>query len=126
MNVKTLVKELDLEKEKFNAAKNKIENLRLKIALELCPIKIGERVKYVKNGKKYEGIVEYIHYATDLMDSLNPKPGTLTGWSAGGHRINKTTNEVGKIEFSIVSFDATLKADIWEVTEKTIEQLFGT
>ena len=125
MNIEELEKELNLEKEKFNASKDKIEELRLKIALASCPIKIGDRVKYVKNGKEYEGIVEYIHYATDLMDNLYPKPGALTGWSAGGHKINKTTGDVGKVGFSIVSFEATLNNGVWEITERTLEQLFN-
>ena len=125
MNLDDLKKDLDLEKNKFNAAKDKIEELRLKIAFSICPIKVGEHVKYLKNGKGYEGIVECIHYATDLMDSLHPKPGVETGWAAGGHRINKTTGKVGKVSFSIVSFEATLKNGIWEIEERTLEQLFN-
>ena len=125
MKIEELEQELDSEKEKFNAAKEKIEELRLKIAFEICPIKVGELVRFVKKGKKYEGIVEYIHYATYPIEHLQPQPGALTGWSVGGHRINKTTGKVGPIRFSIVSFEAILKDGVWEITEKTLEQLFG-
>lgn len=125
MNVKELILELDLEKDKFNIARSRIEELRLKIAHTICPIKISEQVKFLKDGKYYEGIVEYIHYATHTTDGLFPQRGALTGWCVGGHRINKTTGKVGKVSFSIVSFDVVSKNGVWEYTERTLEQLLG-
>ena len=126
MSIEKLKQELDLEKNKFNTAKHKIEELRLKIALATCPIKIGEKVKYKKGGKDYEGIVEYINYATDLMDNLDPQPGARTGWSAGGHRVNKSSGTVGEVSFAIVSFEASLNNGVWEINQRTLDQLFGT
>lgn len=124
MNIEKLKADLDQEKAKYNDAKEKIEELRLEIANSLCPLKVGERVKFSKGGKEYEGLVEHIHYAIDTMDGLFPKIGAETGWSASGRRVNKTTGEVGNVSFSVSSLDFELQSGIW-VQKPPLENFFG-
>lgn len=118
MSVEALRAELDIEKGKFNAANSRIEELRRKIGETLCPVQIGEVVAFKKNGKLYRGRVDGIHYDIPLMDSLFPEPGTSISWAVYGTRINKTTGEVGKIQFGFGGLQAEQIEGIWHVAHK--------
>lgn len=124
MDIDELKAELDREKVNFNNAKSRIEELRLEIARRICPLKVGETVKYVKGGKEYQGIVKNIHYAVETMDALFPELGSETGWSVSGPRINKTTGKAGKFSFSISSLSHELRSGVWVCTQ-SIEKFLG-
>ena len=48
-----------------------------------------------------------------------------TLWAASGHRVNKTTGDVGKWSFAIVSDSAMLEDGKWVLAERGIEAALG-
>jgi hypothetical protein len=105
---------LDAAKQKYLDAKQEIEQLREAIAAADCPLKIGDVITVVEDGKEYEGRVDHIHAIASPEELLGPIVGKASGWAAGGPRKNKT-GEFGKWSFGINSFDASLINGKWVV-----------
>ncbi|MBH8556440.1 hypothetical protein [Hymenobacter negativus] len=82
---------------------NTLKQLELKlqeIAIEISPLKIGDKVKVVRGEKTIEGEVTVITYfysniADGLFNSIDSKP----TWCVQGQRINSTTGIPGKWGF---------------------------
>ncbi len=122
MTIEELKLKLDDAKHRFLIAREEIESLRQDIAESLCPLKVGDTVSIVDNGKEYDGVVEYINPATPPCEFLNPVAGVDTGWVVGGHRINKGTGEVGKWFFGINSLESKLVNGQWVLKKQGIEK----
>ncbi|HVZ18058.1 MAG TPA: hypothetical protein VG897_13130 [Terriglobales bacterium] len=87
---------LDDAKRRFLQAEQEIHDIHNSIARAACPLKVDDTVTIVKNGKEYQGIVNYIGAALTSSELLTPIIGAETGWVASGRRIKKTTGELGK------------------------------
>jgi hypothetical protein len=116
---------LDDAKRRFLEAKREIEVLRAAIASETCPLKVGETITVVEDGKEIKGVIESIHAATSREELLDPVVGADPGWAAAGPRINKTTGKTGKRSFGIDSFEAKLVDGKWIVTKQTLDEILG-
>jgi hypothetical protein len=116
---------LDAAKRRFLDAKDEIEKLRLEIALKECPLKLGDRISIIDNGKEYEGVVERIDGACDDTELLDPVVGATTGWAVSGNRIKKTDGGPSSWSFGFTSFNASFHAGKWIVEERSIEAALG-
>lgn len=114
--MKTQAKELRSAIANFRTAKSQLEAVRNRIAQELCPIKIGEKVLYSSGGKIWEGVVDNIHYSSFFFTFDDPDIDEISGWSVEGLKIKKTTGKTGKQRFSFCSHESKLVAGIWETT----------
>jgi hypothetical protein len=116
---------LDAAKQKYLDAQQEIEQLRQAIAATTCPLKIGDVITVVDNGKAYEGRIDHINPIPSPEELLGPIVGKPSGWAAGGPRKNKT-GEFGKWDFGINSFDASFQNGKWVVKRSlTLEQRLG-
>lgn len=112
-------------KQKFLDAQKEIELLRQAIAYVTCPLKIGDIISVVKDGKDYEGRIDRINAIASPEEMFGPIVGKPSGWAAGGPRRNKT-GEFGKWTFGINSFDASFENGKWVVKPSlTLEQQLG-
>jgi hypothetical protein len=125
MNLEEKKKKLDDAKAAFLEAEKEIEELRSAIATEICPIKIGDTVTVVDEGKEYTGVVDYIGAGLTYEEMLKPVVGAVTGWSVGGKRMKKTTKTLGTWSFGFSSLDAKLENGKWIVKRKTLEEQLG-
>jgi hypothetical protein len=116
---------LDDAKRRFLEAKKEIDALREAIAASTCPLKIGDTITVVEDGKEYQGVIEHIHAANRWEELLDPVVGAEPGWAVGGARINKTTGKTGHWSFGINSFDARLVGGKWLVTKRTLNDYLG-
>jgi hypothetical protein len=124
-DVMTDEEKLDAAKQKYLDAKKEIEELRQAIADANCPLKIGDVITVVDDGKEYEGRIDHIHPISSPEEMLGPIVGKLSGWAAGGPRRNKT-GEFGKWNFDINSFDSSFEKGKWVVKSPlTLEQRLG-
>ena len=117
--------QLDDAKRRYLQAKEDMEELREKIALEICPVKIGETLTIVDGSKEYRGVVEGIGSLRAREELLQPVVGAETGWAAWGHRIKKTTDEKSKWTFGINNFDWHYENKRWVKTPRTLEDTLG-
>ena len=125
MSVDNWQAELDDAKARFLKAEAEIKDLRQRIADVLCPLHIGGNVTVEEEGKVFEGVVEYIHFATKQEELLGPVVGAETGWSVGGRRFNKTTGQVGKWTFGINSFDYKPQNGRWVRQGRSLDSILG-
>lgn len=112
-------------KQRFLDAQQDVETLRQKIAVAQCPLQIGDTVMIVDGGKTYEGVVEHVGHAMSAAELLGPVVGAPTLWAASGHRVNKTTGQIGKWSFTIVSDSAEFLDGKWVIAERSIEAFLG-
>ncbi|ODP36781.1 hypothetical protein [Sphingomonas turrisvirgatae] len=112
-------------KQRFLDAQQDVETLRQKIAVAQCPLQIGDTVMIVDGGKTYEGVVEHVGHAMSAAELLGPVVGAPTLWAASGHRVNKTTGQIGKWSFAIVSDSAEFLDGKWVIAERSIEAFLG-
>lgn len=112
-------------KQRFLDAQQDVDILRQKIAVAQCPIQIGDTVTIVDGGKTYEGVVEHVGPAMSAEELLGPVVGAPTLWAASGHRVNKTTGQIGKWSFAIVSDSAEFLDGKWVIAERSIEAFLG-
>ena len=117
--------QLNDAKRRYLEVKAEIAKLRQQIAAAACPLSVGDPVTVVDRGKTYDGVVEHIGYALTGEELLDPVVGAPTPWVANGHRVNKTTGDVGKWSFAIVSDSAELQDGKWVLAERSIEATLG-
>lgn len=115
---------LDAAKQRYLQAKQDVEGLRTKIAQAACPLKVGDRVTVVDGAKEYEGVVDYVSFA--LKDEVaDPVVGAATGWSVGGQRMLKGTDQTSKWSFHFTSWNAQLVQGKWVLEERSLEKILG-
>ena len=102
------VDQLDDAKKRFLAAKDEIEELRLKIATALCPLKVGDHVSVIEQTRGYEGIVDRIDYCTEASEMLGPIVGSPTSWSVGGLKKSKNSDDLTTRQFSLCGLNSVV------------------
>lgn len=117
--------QLDEAKRQYLEAKNKIETLRISIAMKICPLKIGDQIKVGDDGKEYEAVVEGIHYALADGELLDPIIGAPAGWSVHGHRIKKTDGTISSWSFGFSNFDAEFLNGCWVIKKRDLATILG-
>ncbi|MGZ6371463.1 MAG: hypothetical protein ACXWPM_11970 [Bdellovibrionota bacterium] len=111
----TIEEKLDAAKQRFLDAKKDIEELREAIAAATCPLKVGDVVTVVADGKEFEGRIDHILPIASPDELLGPIVGEPSGWAAGGPRKNKTSGDFGKWTFDMNSFDCDFVGGKWVV-----------
>ncbi len=112
------LEQLNDAKRRYLDAKEEIETLRLRIAIKMCPLKVGDRIKINDDGKEYEGIVEDVGFALADGEFLSPVVDAAPGWSVSGHQIKKTDGTFITWSFSFSNFNARLDDDRWGIAER--------
>jgi hypothetical protein len=119
------LEELNDAKRRYLHAKHEIDTLRRVIALKICPIKVGDLVRVMDDGKEYEGIVEDIDSGLADSESLGPVPDVAPGWSVRGHRIKKTDGTLSNWSFGFSNFNARLENGLWIITKRDLAAIFN-
>jgi hypothetical protein len=104
-NIDKLKENLDAAKKQHETVSASIENLERELAIELCPYKIGDRIKYrrdYKSGPKdFEGIIDHIFAQyNNPAECFIPQVGKYPTWAVSGKKIN-VGGEIGKHGFVI-------------------------
>lgn len=104
---------LDDLKAEIIALRGRIQDLETDIAIEICPISVGETITINDGNKEYQGIVEEVDTLYSPYDFIEPTIGNRPTWRAKGPRINKGNGEPGKWSFELTGNRACLKDDVW-------------
>lgn len=125
----TDLEKLDDAKRRFIEAKSEIEELRIKIAREKCPVNEGDVVQVNDDGREFSFVVELVTYHLDrdamTGELLGPVVGAETGWAASGPKIRKSDGEPGKHRYCINGAEFGLENDRWVSRPKGIEEVLG-
>jgi len=119
------VEQLNDAKRRYLDAKQEIETLRLAIAMKLCPLKVGDRIKVEDDGKEYEGIVQRVDFAVTKTELLDPVVGATPGWAVSGHRIKKTDGALSDWSFGFSNFNSRLDNGRWVIAKPDLNAIFG-
>lgn len=117
--------DLDAAKRDLLRAERDIEQLRLKIATDACPLKVGDVVKVRDGDRTFHGQVERIHFALAADEMLRPVVGAHASWAASGRRFLKDTRELGKWTFAVDGLTSTLVGDEWVLGTGGIASALG-
>lgn len=116
---------LDKLKTDIIVLRERIQNLEGEIAVEICPIKIGDMITISDNGKTYDGVVEEISAHSAPYDAINPTVGNRPTWRVSGPRINKGSGEPGKWNFAFGGNRASLINGVWVLKGGSLEEAFN-
>lgn len=118
---------LDKLKTEIIDLRERIQNLEGEIAVEMCPIKVGDTITIDDFGKTYQGIVEEVGTLYSPYDWIEPTIGNRPTWRARGPRINKGSGEAGKWSFELTGNRATLENGVWVMKKgKKFDDIFNT
>jgi hypothetical protein len=116
---------LDKLKTEIIDLRERIQNLEGEIAVEMCPIKIGDTITIDDHGKTYDGVVEEIGTLYSPYDAINPTIGNRPTWRVGGARVNKGSGEPGKWGFNFTGNRASLENGVWVLKGGSIEDVLN-
>lgn len=117
---------LDKLKTEIIDLRNRIQVLESEIAVEICPIKVGDTVTINDNEKTFQGIVEEVGTLYSPYDIIEPTIGNRPTWQATGRRINKGTGKVGKWNFELTGNRWSLQDGVWVKKKGQFSELFNT
>ncbi|EMG51222.1 hypothetical protein WYI_23560 [Ochrobactrum sp. CDB2] len=117
---------LDKLKTEIIDLRNRIQVLESEIAVEICPIKVGDTVTINDNEKTFQGIVEEVGTLYSPYDIIEPTIGNRPTWRATGRRINKGTGKVGKWNFELTGNRWSLQDGVWVKKKGQFSELFNT
>lgn len=125
----TDLEKLDDAKRRFIEAKREIEELRVKIAHEECPVHKGDIVQVSDDGREFSFVVELVTYHLN-MDAMtgelfDPVVGAETGWVASGPKIRKSDGKLGKHRYGINGAEFSFENDRWVSRPKGMEEALG-
>lgn len=103
----------DAEKRRRVGAQLEVEFCRLKIAIQNCPIKAGDRIKIESDGEVYVGLVERVDFAIAFDKVPDPILGAPPVWSVRGHRIEDEDDVLIARPFTFTNFSASFEIDRW-------------
>lgn len=104
---------LDKLKTEIIDLRNRIQDLESDIAVEICPVKVGDKVTINDNDKTFQGIIEEVGTLYSPYDIIEPTIGNRPTWRATGHRINKGTGMVGKWTFELTGNRWSDQNGVW-------------
>jgi hypothetical protein len=118
---------LDKLKTEIIDLRERIQNLESEIAVEMCPIKVGDTITIDDFGKSYQGIVEEVGTLYSPYDWIEPTIGNRPTWRARGPRVNKGSGEAGKWSFELTGNRATFENGVWVMKKgKKLDDIFNT
>ena len=106
--------------------RERIQKLEAEIAVEMCPIKIGDTITIDDDGKIFLGIVKEIDTLYSPYDVVNPTLEHVPTWRVRGSRINKGTGQPGKRNFELLGNRAELENGVWVIKVNLPEFMFNT
>lgn len=127
MSLEEKLKLLDKLKIEIINLRESIQNLESEIAVEICPIKVGETITVDDGGKTYQGGVEEVGTLYSPYDWIEPTIGNRPTWRVRGPRINKGSGEAGKWSFELTGNRANLENGVWVMKKANkLDDLFNT
>jgi hypothetical protein len=117
---------LDKLKEDIKELRTRIQNLESEIAVEICPIKVGQTITIDEAGRRYQGIVKEVDTLYSPYDLIEPTIGKQPTWRARGPRVNKGSGEAGKWSFELTGNGATCENGVWVMKKaQTLDDIFN-
>jgi len=127
MSLEEKLELLDKLKREIIDLRDRIQNLESEIAVEMCPIKVGDTITIDDLGKTYQGIVEEVGTLYSPYDWIEPTIGNRPTWRARGPRVNKGNGEAGKWSFELTGNRATCENGVWVMKKgKKLDDIFNT
>ena len=119
------LEQLDKLKTEIIDLRERIQNLEGEVAVEMCPIKMGETITINDDGKTYQGVVEEIGTLYSPYDLTDPTLGAKPTWRVRGPRINKGSGTAGKWSFEFTGRQGSLENGGWVVKKPTVYDLLN-
>ena len=127
MSLENKLELLDTLKKEIIDLRERIQNLESEIAVEMCPIKVGDTISINDCGKTYQGIVEEVGTLYSPYDWIEPTIGNRPTWRARGPRINKGSGEAGNWSFELTGNRSTFENGVWVMKRgKKFDDIFNT
>lgn len=112
--------QLDAEKRRRIGAQREVEFCRLKIAIQNCLIKAGDRIKIECDGEVYVGLVKRVDFSIAFDKVPDPILGAPPVWSVRGHRIEDGDDVLIARLFTFTNFNASFELDRWLIANPAL------